>query len=130
MKINKPGDYIKILTAGVFIIAVIASFSCAPKSAGNTKNTMTGTKVSEAERRGIERAEADIKSGNLKILYYGERSPEDDYPHYDKDTGLPMVNEEWGDLPYNEYPDEVKAYNKTIREYLKKQKIKNEIRGR
>lgn len=125
MKFRKTGDYMKILAAGFFIITVIASFSCASKTAVNSNVTAAGIKVSDAERRGIERAEADIKSGDLKILYYGERSPEDDYPHHDKETGLPRVNEEWDDLPYNEYPDEVKAYNKTIREYMKKHKLIN-----
>ena len=113
----------KILTTG-FIIAALAPFSCASDPGGGN-NAKVRVKLSDAEKRGIERAEADIKSGDLKILYYGERSPEDDYSRYDRETGLRMVNEEWDDLPYNDYPDEVKAYNKTIREHVKKKKLLN-----
>ena len=119
MKLIKTGDYLKILAAGFFIITVIASLSCTSKTTGNRKGTVTGIKVSDAERRGIERAQADIKSGDLKILYYGERSPADDNPRYDSETGLRMINEEWDDLPSNDYPEEVAAYNRTMRAYIK-----------
>ncbi len=119
MKLRKTGDSIKILAAGLFIITIIASVSCTSKTTGNRKDTTTGTKVSDAERRGIERAEADIKNGDLKILYYGERCPADDNPRYDRETGLRMINEEWDDLPSNDYPEEVAAYNRTIRAYMK-----------
>lgn len=113
----------KILGAG-FIFAALALFSCAsdPEAMNNDKERVTVKQLSDAEKRGIARAEADIKRGDLKILYYGERLPEDDYPQFDKETGLRMVNEEWDDLPSNDYPEEVAAYNRTIRAYVKKKR--------
>lgn len=114
----------KIPTAG-FIIALLAALSCSTQAVKRDTADLNASAVilSDAEKRGITRAEADIKSGDLKILYYGEKSPVDDYVKYDKETGLRMVNEEWDDLPSNDYPEEVAAYNRTIREYVKKQKL-------
>lgn len=116
--------FIKILITG-YIIAAFAALSCVsnPVSGNRVYQSEASEKLSDAEKRGITRAEADIKSGDLKILYYGEKSSEDDYTKYDKDTGLRMINEEWDDLPSNDYPEEVAAYNRTMRNYVKKQKL-------
>lgn len=120
---KKERRFMKCIAASFIAALLMTGTACTSQQEQRMEQNMenkTGEhKMTAAEKRGTERALADIKNGNMKILIFGERNPDDNRRQYDEETGLPLVNEEWDDLPSNDYPEEVRAYNRTIREYMK-----------
>lgn len=72
----------------------------------------------DAEKKGILRAQEDIRRGVFHILICGERIP-GEKPQRDAETGYIEYNEEGDDIPYIEYFCEMDGYNATMREYAK-----------
>ena len=122
-------------TAIIIIFTVVLVAGCASAGADRNGSAKSAVKPSvkaeaskpvfvktqkqiDARKKGVARAQEDIRRGELRILICGERIS-GEKPQRDPETGLMEHNEEGDDIPYNEYFDEMDGYNEAMRGYVK-----------